>query len=475
MFRHALTIVLLVLLSVSPASAAEKEKPLPKDLPPYGRLKPFTAPQVTIRKLSNGLTLWLAPRSGFPKVSLFVAMRGGMAVDPKDRPGLADLLVATLDQGTKTRSAKQIAEELQAAGGDFFGNAESDFITVGSSVLSSKTEAGLAVVADVLQNATFPDSEVDLQKRNAADRLRASEADPFFLAVRALAKAIFDQHPYSVIALTQSSIANTTAAELRREYARRFRPDQALLVVVGDFDPEKTTATVQTLLGGWAAPGGTPVPAIEKPSRPAPHAVFFVARPGSVQTTIAVGTLAPTKGDPDYAPAQVANAIYGGMFGSRLTLNIREDKGYTYTPFSFLNPRQKVAVFQSWAPVRNEVTGATLNEMSYELNRLATTTPKEDEVTHAQRYLIGNRAIELQAQDAVARALAGLWVFGLPPEELGGEGEKIQKVTQKDVDRVGSKYFPAARQTVVAVGEEKVIKEQLSPFGLEMAPGPQPQ
>jgi predicted Zn-dependent peptidase len=169
---------------------------------------------------------------------------------------------------------------------------------------------------------------------------------------------------------------------------------------------------------------------------------------------------------------RVANAIYGGMFGSRLTLNIREDKGYTYSPFAFVNPRRRAAVFQTWAPVRNEVTGATLNEISYELNRVATTLPTNEEVAHAQLYLIGNQALELQALDAVGRQLANLWIFGLPPEELGREGERIAKVTPQDVEEVGKKYFPAARQAIVMVGEEKVIKDQLAPFGTEVRPAP---
>jgi zinc protease len=160
------------------------------------------------------------------------------------------------------------------------------------------------------------------------------------------------------------------------------------------------------------------------------------------------------------------------MFGSRLTRNIREDKGYTYTPFAFLNPRRKAAVFQSWAPVRNEVTGATLNEISYELNRVATTVPTNEEVTNAQRYLVGNQAIDLQSQDAVARQLARLWVFGLPPEELGREGERIGRVTAQDVQTVGKKYFPAARQAIVAVGDKSVVREQLAPFGIEIRPAP---
>ena len=214
------------------------------------------------------------------------------------------------------------------------------------------------------------------------------------------------------------------------------------------------------------------MPAVEKPSFVPPHAVFFVDRPDSVQTTIALGSLGPTESSPDYAAAQVANALFGGMFGSRLTLNIREDKGYTYSPGSYVVSRRTTGIFQTWAAVRNEVTGATLNEIDYELNRMATTSPSEEELVHAQRYLVGNQAIDLQAQDSVGRSLARLWILGLPPEELGRESERIGKVTIKDVDEAAAKYFPAARQAIVAVGVEKVIKDQLAPFRLEMKAAP---
>ena len=470
--RRILTIFFLFFLAVSPTVAAEKEQPLPKNLPPYGELKPFQAPQVTTQKLANGLTLWLVPRPGFPKVSYTLAVRGGMSADPQDRPGLVELLTATIDQGTATRTAKQIAEELQAAGGDLSASAGSESIVIGTSVLTSKAEAGFAVLADVARNATFPDDEVELAKRNAADHLQQQEADPSFLASRALARVLFGQHPYAVTSLTQDSIAKTTPPELRSEYARRFRPDQALLVVVGDFDAANMAASVESLLGKWAAPSTPSVPAAEKPAYVPPHAVFFVDRPDSVQTTIALGSLGPMESSPDYAAAQVANALFGGMFGSRLTLNIREDKGYTYSPGSYVVSRRTTGIFQTWAAVRNEVTGATLNEIDYELNRMATTSPSEEELVHAQRYLVGNQAIDLQAQDSVGRSLARLWVLSLPPEELGRESERIGKVTIKDVDEAASKYFPAERQAIVAVGVEKVIKDQLAPFRLEMKAAP---
>jgi predicted Zn-dependent peptidase len=231
-------------------------------------------------------------------------------------------------------------------------------------------------------------------------------------------------------------------------------------------------ATIESLFGKWSVPKDPPLAAVQKPSRPAPREVFYVERPGSVQTNILVGALGPTRDDPDYASTQVANAIYGGMFGSRLTLNIREDKGYTYSPWSALAPRHQAAILQTSAAVRNEVTGASLNEINYELNRMATTAAEPEEVSQAQRYLTGTRALELQSQGTVASELARLWVFGLPPEELGTESARIQKVTAKDVAQVGAKYFPASRQTIVTVGEKKVIEEQLAPFGLKVEQAP---
>ena len=154
-----------------------------------------------------------------------------------------------------------------------------------------------------------------------------------------------------------------------------------------------------------------------------------------MQTTLGIGALGPARTSPDYAAVQVANALYGGMFGSRLTLNIREDKGYTYSPFAEVSPHSTVGLIETWAAVRNQVTGATINEIEYELNRLATTSPSEEELAHAQRYLVGTQAVELQGEDALGRSLARLWVLGLAPEELGRESERIGKVTVQDVGR----------------------------------------
>jgi zinc protease len=469
-------LVLLLALSlcgaVAPAARCqEKAPPLPKDLPPYGPLVPFRAPQVIVKRLPNGLTLWLAPRPGFPKISFAIAVKGGLAADPKDRPGLSKLLLDTIDQGTKSENARQIAEAFEADGGDLMGGPQSDFLLTTISVLASRAPQTLVTLSDVMRNATFSDQEVALAKRNEADSLRAAEGQPSFLANRALAKAMFGHHPYSVTSLTEASIAATTPQEIRQAYAARFRPDQTLLVAVGDFDAAALTAEVEKAFGDWSSPGAASaaaVPPVAPPPMDNPHAIFLIPRKGSVQTAFLLGAFGPLESSPDFAAAEIANAIYGGMFGSRLVNDIREDKGYTYSPGASLVERSKAGVLETRASVRNAVTGASLNEILYQLNRMATTSVTGEELNRAERYLTGIRAIEYQLQAAVARRLATLWVEGLPPREINEESVKIQKVSGGQVDEAGRKYFPASRQTIIAVGEQNTIEEQLKPFGMKI-------
>jgi zinc protease len=465
-------ISLVALILISTVAFAVEKSTLPKDLPPYGELKTYSPPPVQQSKLSNGLSVWLVPLPGFPKVVFAAVVRGGSAQDPQDRPDLSDFLTAVLDQGTKTRKARQIAEQMQSAGGDLGAFAGSDSTSVTCSVLAAKQDIGLSVFADVLQNATFPDDEVEIARGNQLNTLKLQESDPGFLAGRALAKVVYGNHPYSVVAPTEASLKSTTAAELRQEYARRFRPDQAAVVVVGDFDSAAMTAALNQAFGGWAAGQGAPESPVPDAPTTVPHSVFTVERPNSVQTTLAWAAPGPRRGDPDYAKARVAEAIFGGMFGSRLIKNIREDKGYTYSPFAFLQTKLKSGLFQTHADVRNAVTGASFNEVMYELNRMATTGPTDTELNQARRYIVGNTAVRLQTHGQLAAALAGLWVLDLPPDELAKESQRVLAVTADDVKDAGAKYFPAAKTAVVAVGEKKVIEEQLAPFDIKLALAP---
>ena len=203
-----------------------------------------------------------------------------------------------------------------------------------------------------------------------------------------------------------------------------------------------------------------------------PRAIFLVPRAGSVQTTLRLAYPGPLRQDPDYEAAEAANAIYGGMFGSRLVLNIREDKGYTYSPFATLRTYREAGFLFTQADVRNAVTGASLNEIDYELNRMATVPPTETEMTQARRYLVGIQAIQLQSGSGLAGDLGNLWINGLPPEEIARHSEKLEKSSAAEVSVAARKYFASAHSTVIAVGEEKVVRQELEPFALEIKSAP---
>ena len=336
----------LLMIVVAPAMATEK-RTLPKDLPAYGQTQPLRAPTTREIKLANGMTVWLVPQPGFPKAAFALAIRGGYTADPKDRPGMADLLGAALTQGTASRSARQIAEEIAGAGGDLSADSTADGIILETSVLSDQTAVALRLLADVARNAAFADQEVEIAKNNLVSALEGNEADPAFLARRALYKAVFHDHPYSVIAPTKESLAATTAEDLRRSFSSRFRPERALLVVTGDFNEQTISSAIHSNFDSWQSSGNAAPIAAGKPTTSLSRAIVYVPRPNSVQTTLYLGVPGPNRADPDFAAARVANAIYGGTFGSRLISNIREDKGYTYSPGSRLSLLREVGLFST--------------------------------------------------------------------------------------------------------------------------------
>jgi predicted Zn-dependent peptidase len=403
-------------------------------------------------------------RPGLPKVSSVLAVRGGSAVDPAGLEGISDLLAATLKEGTAKKSSRQIAEELQGLGGDLGVSAGADAFTLRASALASGTPRLLDLLAAVALAPAFPAAEVELAKENALQELEAAEATPDFLASKAFAKAVYGSHPYHVVTATRETIGKTTPELLGAEHARRFRPDQALLVVAGDLDEASARAAVARAFGAWKA-AGAPLPSVP-PSPPARgRELLLVDRPGSVQSTVVAGRPGPNVADADWYDVLVANTIYADAFGSRLVKNIREEKGYTYSPSGGFATRRAGSLLEMQADVRNEVTAATLLEVFYELDRMAATKPTADELAGAKRYQGGLYLIRNQLQGAVAGTLARNWVNGLPSEALADFVPKVNAVTAEGVQAAGRKHFLSSTQNVVVVGDAKAVRAQLELFG----------
>ena len=455
----ALAGLLTLALAPSPAKAVE-HKALPKEVPPFGQDRPLPAPRILKSTTPEGLTVWLVPREGFPKVTALLAVRGGMAADPKGLEGTAQLLADLLKEGTARRSSGRIAEELQAVGGSISAAAGDDAITVAVDGLASGAERVLEILADVARNASFPAGEVELAKANTLQQLQVKESTPEFLSEKALASAVFGDHPYRIVAPTPEAVTRVTRDLLKGEFARRFRPDAALLVVVGAFDPALAAKAVAKGFGGWKGEGA-PVP--DAPPLPGTKAreILFAARPGSVQSVIALGRTAPGLSDPSYFPGILANTIYGGSFASRLTQNIREEKGYTYSPHASFTTFRSGGSLRTTAEVRNEVTAAALVEIFCELDRMGTTDVTDEELTGAKRLQTGLYLLRNQVQGSFASALATYWVKGMPPEFLSEYVGKVNAVTAAAVREAGRTLFPSRLQTVVVVGDESVRKELL--------------
>jgi zinc protease len=467
-FQHVVAALWLAAGLWAQQSSAPK---LPADLPSAGALKAPASPVVEEHQLKNGMSIWLVNRPGLPKVAFKLIVRGGDSFDPADAPGLAKVMARTMTQGTAKRSSREIAEAAQAVGGDLTAAAVVDSAAVSLDTLSEKAGDAITLLADVAQNANFPAGEVELSKSNMQDELRASEARPRFLAQRSWYEVIYGDNPYHIVAASMKTLQSASPEGLRTLYHQEFRPDQALLVAVGNFDSATLLSEVEKAFAGWKAPDSTP-PVPNAPKSKTDHSIYFIDRPGSVQTTMLIGALGLTARDPDRQPLRIADTIYGGAFGSRLTRNIREDKGYTYSPFSYLVANRLSGACLTSEDVRNEVTGPSLKETFFELKRISTEPPSAEEMEHAKRYLVGNTALDLQSRTAVAELLGKYWVDGQPSNHLNEEMGGIQKATAPEVAQVAAKYFSPDRMTVVAVGQKTVIQQQLKPFRMEIVPAP---
>ncbi len=462
---HLTLIALAAVLLAGNAFAADAPAPLPKDLPPYAADKPLPVPQIEKKTLANGLEVWVLPREGLPRVDYVLAVRNaGYASDAKDAPGFADTLAYMLNEGTAKHDSKQIAELAQGMGGSIGGNAVTDGMFVTANALASHAAPMMELLAEVARESSFPEQEVALAKANQLQELKAAEAEPGFKAERALAAAIYGDHPYARTQPTEAAIAAITPQALRSAYAQRFRPDRALLVIAGRIGADEAMRLAESAFGDWQA-SGEPLPDTPAARSQAEPSFVRIQRDGSVQSAVRVGSPAIAATDADYIPAQLAGTILGGGFSSRLMQNLREDKGYTYGAYGGLGALRQGGRFSVQADVRNEVTGAALKEFVGELQRIGSEPVPAQELEDNKRYVAGGYLLTNQLQGAVASTLARNWLLGLPAEFLGEYVPKIRAVTAEQVQAMGRKYFDPKRQSIVVVGDGKAIDAQLQPYG----------
>lgn len=457
--KTLLAIFTLALGVAIPAVAQQKTPP------PPGPARPLNLPKITEKKLSNGLTVILAPLPNVPKVTAVLTFRSATtATDRVRHQGIAQIAAAVANEGTDTRTSKQIKEELRSIGGSLSLGSDADSTTMTGVALSEFSIRLFDLMSDVTQHPAFPESELKLAKDNTIQQIRAARADPNFLVNERFQKAVFGNHPYSFVVPGEMYINALTREDLRKFVASFYIPNSSHLIVVGDIDPVKTLAEIEKAFGGWKS--GT-VPAQENPVTPTrdKRQIYFVNRPGSIQSAIYIGNITIPRKDKDYFAIRTADAIFGGSFYSRLTRNIREQKGYTYSPFSSSNTRNVTGSFLAGASVRNEVTGPTILEMLYELDRMRVLPVTDEELNAAKEYQSGNFSVELASQAGLAFRINSIYTYDLDKSFIEDFRPRIAALTIADIQRVAAKYFDTYRAAVVIVGDWDKVKDQVTPFG----------
>jgi zinc protease len=436
-----------------------------KTPPPPGAARPLNLPKLTEKKLANGLTVVLAPLPNVPKVTAILTFRSATnATDRAKHPGIAQIAASVANEGTETRTSKQIKEELRSIGGSLSLGSDADSTTMSATALSEFSARLFDLMSDVTQHPLFPENELKLAQGNTIQQIRAGRADPGFLVNERFQKAVFGDHPYSFVVPDEKSISALTRADLRSFVTSYYIPNASHLIVVGDIDVDKVFAEIEKAFGGWKS--GT-VPAEENPPLPTrdKRQIYFVNRPGSIQSAIYIGNVSIARKDKDYFAIRTANTIYGGSFYSRLTRNIRESKGYTYSPFSTSNTQLKTGSFVAGAFVRNEVTGPTLLEIFYELDRMRVLPVTDEELNAAKEFSTGNFSVELASQFGLAGRINTVYTYELSKDFINDFRPAITALTPADIQRVAAKYFDTYHAAVVIVGDWDKVKDQVTPFG----------
>jgi zinc protease len=453
-------------LRVLPAAALVFCGTLPvfaqKQTPPAGGPpKPFTVPEHESYQLPNGLKVTLIPYGNLPKVSLMLSIDAGTAKEPADLTGLAALMGELMKEGTTSRSGPKVAEEAADMGGTLDVSVGDDQTQISSDVLSEYAGRSVQLIADVAEHPLFPESELPRLKKDALRQLAVDKTVPQRIADERFMKIMYPNHPYGIVLPTEESIGKVTDAAIKKFYADNYGAARAHLYVAGRFDAAEVKKAIAESFGKWA---NGPAPAWNVPDEKPKPVLDVTDRPGAAQSTVIVGLPVPGPTNPDTIPLNVTNALLGGSFGSRITSNIREQKGYTYSPFSQISERYHDAYWAEQADVTTQFTGPSLKEIFAEISRLQNEAPGDAELKGIETYLSGLFVIQNSSRGALIRQLNFVDLQGLGDDYLKTWVQKVNAVTPDQVQAMTKQYIRPKEMTIVVVGDKAKIAEQLTPF-----------
>ena len=432
--------------------------------PGLGPERPVVWPPRTVRRLANGLQVVLVESHGVPRVAFELIVRSGNAATALSSPGLPEMVAATVRTGVARRTRRQIEEDLRRMGGELGTGAASDSSSIMVDGLAESARPLVELVAELAREATFPADEFERERRQRIDALRIERVTPGFLASERVRAELFGAHPYGIVSPTEGQVEAYRLDDLRDFYSRNYLPSNALFIGVGDFSSGRMMDDIERALAPWK--GGEATAFIDPPLESLlGRKVHVVHLPGTSQASVIVANRAITRRHPDWTRLGVTNAIYGGAFHSRLVANIREQKGYTYSPGSQVHPLRRHGWFATQAAVRNEVVAATLTEMFYEMDRMRALPVEDGELAEIQNYLSGVFSLGVATQPGLRGQLATVYLNELPEDYLETYRERVRAVTKEQVLAAARKWFDSPNSLIVVVGDREQVGEQAALFG----------
>jgi zinc protease len=433
-----------------------------RQTPPEGSApRDFQLAEPRELSLPNGFKVVLVEYGQVPKATISLVVRSGNADESKSQVWLADLMGELMQEGTTTRSAEQVANQAASMGGQVFVGVGLDQTTIQGDALAEFVPQMIALVADVARNPRFPESELSRLKDDLLRNISIQRSQPQTQALEEFRKIMYPDHSYGRLYPENGLIEGYTLADVQNFYRANFGAQRSRIYVVGRFDVAAAERAIQSALGSWER--GTPA-ATPPPKPVSARQLALVDRPNAPQSTIVMGlpTIDPTHDD--YTRLVVTNTLLGGYFSSRITSNIREDKGYTYSPFSQISTRYHDAYWAQNADVTTAVTGASLKEIFFEIDRLRKEPPTQAEVRAVQNYLAGSFVLGSSTRGGILGQLSLLDFQGLPRTYLTEYVKRVMATTPAEVQKTAQTYLDPAKMLIVITGDKKVIEEQVTPY-----------
>lgn len=422
----------------------------------------FTPPSIQRTKLSNGLDLLLVEDHKLPLVQANLVLKSGWAADPKDRPGSASLTAELLDEGTKTRSSLQVAEEAKRLGANLGTRSSFDGSNVSINVLKRNFDPALALMADVVLNPTFPAEELERQRKIYLGRIQQEGKEPFTSAFKMYLRTLFGpEHPYGQPYTgtgTESSIKSITRDDLVNYYKANFFPNNAAIVMVGDITLDEAKTKLENAFKSWQ-PGTVAQHEVPTPAPLTKTKVCVIDKPGAAQSVVMVGNLGITRNATDFTACDVMNNALGGQFTSRVNMNLREDKGYTYGAGSFFRALRGVGPFACYAPVQTQNTKETIVEMVKEIRDICNARPLTDaELRDSKNNMVKGFPQGFENMGSIAGQLAEMYQYDLPADEWKTYISRVNAIDGAAATKAAKDHLHPDALLIVVVGDRAKIE-----------------